>query len=100
MLHTSLHSTRDLLKRAFPHGIGGDDRLGVIAHLYPHMAHGPIASVIAAVTGCDMGLVMNEVLVAGAGGSAVDEAFYRVAERLGAAGFDQWAKEEETEILP
>ncbi|MCB9688297.1 MAG: DUF3349 domain-containing protein [Alphaproteobacteria bacterium] len=94
MIPEHLASTLHLLQRAFPRGIDEAEYRAVLEILYPFMADGNLAVVVAAFTGRDEGVVHNDAIGAQAGSAMAAAVRPVVQARLDAAGFDVWADEE------
>ena len=93
MLPSHLSSTLELLKRTFPSGLSEPEYLPLLAILYPHLADGNLATVVAEFTGKDKGIVLNDVYAAGAAKNLNPYALASVRERLIQAGFEEWLTE-------
>lgn len=93
-MDVALNATMNMLHQAFPHGLNADDYFPLLALLYPHMGHGPLASVVAELSGREKGVVLNDVFRVGAGVQLTPESVEHVLAALRAAGFDDWVLQE------
>jgi hypothetical protein len=94
MIPAHLHTTWQLLQRAFPSGVDDGEYLPLLAILYPHMADENLAIVISEYTGRDVGVVLNDILAAGGSMNMASERAELVKQRLRGAGFDEWVADE------
>ena len=91
MVPDHLQTTLQLLQRAFPNGIGEGEYSPLLYLLYTHMADENLALVISEYTGREMGVVLNDILLAGSRTNELSDAHDLVRKRLLDAGFDKWA---------
>lgn len=95
MIPDHLQATLQLLQRAFPNGIGESEYIPLLAELYPHMADENLALVMAEYTQRDIGVVLNDILVAGNRMDEASSVIDLVRARLSSAGFDLWIADDD-----
>jgi hypothetical protein len=88
-----LKSTWQMLKCAFPKGIGADDYFPVLAVLEEKMAHEPMAIVMSVFTGKSYPHLLNDVYRVTSTDVPDSKGLRRVKQRLLACGYDAWVKE-------